>query len=159
MADLCEGDNEPPGSLNVITFLMVKKRSSDDINSTIVTRRIPKPISADCTKVCCDSWLEQVTPLIPRPAGVRENPEDHRNCDLFATSARHDGDLEPGAPAYQEATSSGGAGSPKKSTDEALSGRPVTAATPSNVRGIIKAAIIHLTVQASHRLTFTSSDQ
>ncbi|KAJ4446505.1 hypothetical protein ANN_13201 [Periplaneta americana] len=59
-------------------------------------------------------------------------------------------------------TSPGGAGSSKKSTDEARSVRTVTAATPPNVRGIIKAAITHPTVQAaithSTIQTFAPSD-
>ncbi|KAJ4435611.1 hypothetical protein ANN_18227 [Periplaneta americana] len=41
------------------------------------------------------------------------------------------------------AISPGGAGSSNKSADEARSGRPVIAATPPNVRGLIKTAITH----------------
>ncbi|KAJ4447317.1 hypothetical protein ANN_09321 [Periplaneta americana] len=43
-------------------------------------------------------------------------------------------------------------------TDEARSGRPVTAATPPKIRGT-EAAVIHPTAQILHRLSFTYSDQ
>ncbi|KAJ4451287.1 hypothetical protein ANN_02748 [Periplaneta americana] len=97
---------------------------------------------------CARSWL--------RSEGGTDPPESSREVRR-SSSVRDDSRMDTRVELSRLRRC--GTDSSKKSADEARSVRTVTAATPPNVRGIIKAAITHPTVQTLHRLTFTSSDQ
>ncbi|KAJ4448882.1 hypothetical protein ANN_00273 [Periplaneta americana] len=64
MAGLCEGDNEPPGSLKAICKSMLR---------IVLTLFMPLPMAAD---PLCDAFTSRLRAATCRPAGANRYPPD-----------------------------------------------------------------------------------
>ncbi|KAJ4433019.1 hypothetical protein ANN_15276 [Periplaneta americana] len=168
MAGLCEGGNEPSGSLKAICKNDSEVRTIGRYHNSAVWCHLSTQECAlkDLLKVyysvlsqlmpsvtilhhTVQFWVNAIEMIInielESNGGMRE-PQNLNPRDLGFVHHKYPRHSHRKTVLCQLRYQGCDAGSSKKSADEARFGRPVTAAPPPNVRDILKAALTHPTV-------------